>query len=103
MVLDKLIPDGHKVVVVGLDKSGKSAMLHRMINGTHKDDMAPTNGVAVHQMNYKNTPYSVYDLSGHQTNRANWEHHYDDAEVIYIYPNFRSQKEQIPCFIIFKI
>ena len=73
--------EGHKVVLVGLENSGKTAVLHRLINGEHKDDHPPTNGVAVHQLNYKNTQFTVYDLSGHESNRNNWEQYYDSAEV----------------------
>ena len=73
--------EGHKVVLVGLRNSIKTAILHRLINGEHKDDHAPTNGVAVHQLNYKNTQFTVYDLSGHESNRNNWEQYYDSAEV----------------------
>ncbi|CAG0899108.1 unnamed protein product [Darwinula stevensoni] len=72
-----------RVVVVGLDNSGKTTILNHFKPTEAKDTLiVPTIGFAVEQFKYKNVVFSAWDMSGQSRYRNLWEQYYRDCQGI---------------------
>lgn len=84
-----------KILVVGLDNSGKSTLIHHMKVGNNKRardkdvfEATPTVGFHVEEFasHENNIKFVVYDMSGQGKYRSLWEHYYTDVQaIIYVF------------------
>ena len=84
-----------KILVVGLDNSGKSTLIHHMKVGSSKKsrdkdvfEATPTVGFHVEEFSNRenNINFVVYDMSGQGKYRSLWEHYYTDVQaIIYVF------------------
>ena len=74
-----------KVVVVGLDNSGKTTILNHMKEEGKSHDIVPTVGFTVEKFQYNNMSFTAFDMSGQGRYRNLWEHYYKDCNgVIFV-------------------
>ena len=75
--------DETRVIVVGLDGSGKSTIVHRLKHGRITDsEIIPTVGFNCECVEYKKMIFSLWDLGGGQEARGFWRLYYQDTQAI---------------------
>jgi ADP-ribosylation factor-like protein 6 len=75
-----------KIIVVGLDNSGKTTLIERLkAKSRQSHDVAPTVGFSVEEFDYGGLTFTVFDMSGAGKYRMLWEQYYADVRaVIYV-------------------
>jgi ADP-ribosylation factor-like protein 6 len=74
-----------KVLIVGLDNSGKTTLINHLKppgGGTSVDEVTPTVGFQVEQFAKGKINFTVYDMSGQSRYRTLWEQYYRDVHAI---------------------
>ncbi|CAH8479352.1 unnamed protein product [Schistosoma turkestanicum] len=72
-----------KVLVIGLDNSGKSTILNKLqLKETQKSLIVPTIGYSVEKIIVGQTVFLCFDMSGSGAYRNLWEKFYKDCEAI---------------------
>jgi len=72
-----------RVIVVGLDGSGKSTIVSRLKNGRVEDsEIIPTIGFNIECVEYRKMIFSLWDLGGAADARAFWRLYYQDTQAI---------------------
>mgnify|MGYP001320445293 CR=1 FL=1 len=82
-----------KLVIVGLDASGKTTILNKMKFGENMPT-APTIGVNTEDIQVKNVHIKAFDLAGQEKMRSVWKYYYSSIEGI-IFVIDSSNKERI--------
>jgi len=74
----------HKLIVVGLDNSGKSTILGHLKPGgaTTKVETVPTVGFSQEEFSKGNITFTAFDMSGQGRYRNLWEHYYKECQGI---------------------
>ena len=74
-----------RVLVVGLDNSGKTTIINHLkpkkAAGPNAE-ITPTVGFQVEEFKKNNINFTVYDMSGQSRYRSLWEHYYTDVQAI---------------------
>lgn len=71
----------YKVLLIGLDISGKTTILYRLKLGETISTL-PTIGFNVETINYKNSELTIWDLGGSEKIRPLWRHYTSDIDGI---------------------
>ncbi|CAL8070228.1 unnamed protein product [Calicophoron daubneyi] len=72
-----------KVLVVGLDNSGKTTILNMLKpKECQNTNIVPTVGFSVEKIIAKPLEFTCFDMSGHNRYRSLWEHYYQDCDAI---------------------
>lgn len=73
-----------RVLVIGLDNSGKTTLIHHLKADKAGEalEATPTVGFQVEEFKKKNINFTVYDMSGQGRYRNLWEHYYSDCQAI---------------------
>ena len=72
-----------KVIVVGLDNSGKTTVLNWLKpEAEQRHDIVPTIGFTVEQFKVKSLRFSAFDMSGQGRYRNLWEAYYKESNGI---------------------
>jgi len=72
-----------RVIVCGLDGSGKTTIVHRLKHGQLDDsEIVPTVGFNVECVEYKKVIFSMWDLGGAADARAFWRFYYPETQAI---------------------
>lgn len=90
----KLFPkNGVRIVMVGLDASGKTTILYKLKLG---DIVAtiPTIGFNVETIEYKNIRFTVWDVGGQDKIRPLWRHYFQNTQGL-VFVVDSSDKERI--------
>lgn len=66
------------MLLIGLDGSGKTEILHTLWN-KKRIDFTPTVGCQNHNFNYMGTEVSLTELGGSKSIRGIWKHYYQEA------------------------
>jgi GTPase SAR1 family protein len=89
--------DSQQVLIVGLEKSGKSLFLKKLNqikkNDTEEANLKPTIGYNFITISYNDTHFDVWDLGGDPTSRSFWSTFYRNLKftiVVYIINLFDS-------------
>lgn len=83
-----------KIVVVGLDNSGKTTIIHSLFNHPI-DSISPTFGYYSSLWDYKDTRVQILDVGGQSLFREYWDSYFDKADgIIYVYD--LSQEDSAP-------
>lgn len=73
-----------KILVLGLDNSGKTTIMKRMSN-EEIEDIMPTQGFNIKSIVQEDFKLNVWDIGGQKAIRNYWKNYYDDAgAVIYV-------------------
>jgi len=73
-----------RVVTLGLDQSGKTAILMKLKNNEFMQTI-PTIGFNVETVEYKNLKFTIWDVGGQPKLRPLWKHYYLNTQaVIYV-------------------
>ncbi|KAH3761434.1 ADP-ribosylation factor 4 [Pelomyxa schiedti] len=70
-----------RVVMVGLDDSGKSALLYRQLRG-EVTTTTPTDGFNVETIQLRNRDFDIWDLGGGPDIRRHWPHFLLNTRVL---------------------
>lgn len=70
------------ITFVGLDNSGKTTIINHLRGDTHLQT-TPTIGYEVKKLTMGNFDFTVYDMSGMDTNRDLWESQYHNVDVFF--------------------
>ncbi|KAF5814076.1 putative small GTP-binding protein [Helianthus annuus] len=70
-----------KILMLGLDDSGKTAILYKLKLGDFIATV-PTIGFNVEALEYKNIRFSVWDLGGQDSIRAMWRYYYRNTHAL---------------------
>jgi ADP-ribosylation factor protein 1 len=70
-----------RILMVGLDASGKTSILYRLKLGKPKKTI-PTIGFNVETLEYKNIAFTVWDVGGQEKLRALWRHYYQNTQAV---------------------
>ncbi|KAI7756743.1 hypothetical protein M8C21_009974 [Ambrosia artemisiifolia] len=70
-----------KILMLGLDDSGKTAILYKIKTGDFVTT-APTIGFHVEGLEYKNIRFTVWDLGGQDSIRALWRYYYQNTDAL---------------------
>ena len=74
-----------KVLVVGLDNSGKTTIINHLKPVDHQRDVVPTVGFNMEKFQVKGVTFTAFDMSGQGRYRNLWEHYYKDCHgVIFV-------------------
>eukprot|EP00041_Stephanoeca_diplocostata_P040554 m.1639905 g.1639905 ORF g.1639905 m.1639905 type:complete len:273 (+) comp38702_c0_seq1:480-1298(+) len=68
-----------RVLLFGLDGSGKTSILHKLKWGCTPNFLSPTGGYNVEAIKLGKHNFSVWDVGGHPTLRTVWQYHYPYA------------------------
>ncbi|QDZ21394.1 ADP-ribosylation factor-like GTPAse [Chloropicon primus] len=71
-----------KILVVGLDNSGKSTIIQKLKPNAEKKTAVPTVGFNMEEFEKGSLCFNVFDMSGANRYRSLWEKYYNDAEAI---------------------
>lgn len=80
-----LIKAEAKVLIVGLDNSGKTTLINHLkppAASAGVDEVTPTIGFQVEQFTKGKINFTVYDMSGQSRYRTLWEQYYRDVQAI---------------------
>ena len=80
-----LIKSEAKVLIVGLDNSGKTTLINHLKTpggDSRVDEITPTVGFQVEQFTKGKINFTVYDMSGQSRYRTLWEQYYRDVQAI---------------------
>merc|ERR1712039_668251 len=69
-----------RIVVVGLDNSGKTTVLNSLKPKKASLETVPTVGFATEEFQKHGVNFCAFDMSGQSRYRNLWEHYYDDIE-----------------------
>merc|ERR1711976_906973 len=71
-----------QVILMGLDSSGKSTLLARLLTGQVRET-SPTIGFNVGNLDLdKKTSLTVWDVGGQKSMRPNWRYYLDDCKAL---------------------
>ncbi|KAI9010075.1 ADP-ribosylation factor 2 [Hyaloraphidium curvatum] len=70
-----------KILILGLDNSGKSTILYRLSMGATVAT-TPTLGANVEELSYRNLKIIMWDLGGQASLRASWSAYYSGARSV---------------------
>ena len=70
-----------RILMLGLDGSGKTTILYRMKLGQNVDTI-PTIGFNIETVKYKEITFTVWDIGGQSKIRRLWRHYYHHTDVI---------------------
>jgi len=70
-----------RILMVGLDASGKTSILYRLKLGKPKKTI-PTIGFNVETLEYKNIAFTVWDVGGQEKLRALWRHYFQNTQAV---------------------
>lgn len=74
-----------KLLILGLDNSGKTTILHRQL-GTRLDDIPPTFGYQIHSVSYGSRNLLFLDIGGQSVFRKYWSNYYEKLDgLIYVF------------------
>ncbi|GAA28259.1 ADP-ribosylation factor-like protein 6 [Clonorchis sinensis] len=72
-----------KILIIGLDNSGKTTILNRLKSKENKiSHVAPTVGFNVERITVGSFIFNCFDMSGQGRYRTLWEHYYQDCDAI---------------------
>lgn len=71
-----------KILVIGLDNSGKSTLINHLKSNTSTFEVTPTVGFQIEEFKKNNINFTVFDMSGQGRYRSLWEHYYKEAQAI---------------------
>jgi ADP-ribosylation factor-like protein 6 len=71
-----------KILVVGLDNSGKTTIINHLKPVDHKRDVVPTVGFNLEKFKVKGVTFTAFDMSGQGRYRNLWEHYYKECNGI---------------------
>ncbi|XP_034952566.1 E3 ubiquitin-protein ligase TRIM23-like [Chelonus insularis] len=71
-----------RVVILGLDGSGKTSILSAMRGMTLSSPPIPTIGFNVESLEYENLVVTFWDVGGQHKFRPLWKHYYHDAQAV---------------------
>lgn len=74
-------PTELKILILGLDNSGKSTILYRLSLGSAVST-TPTLGANVEELTYRNLKVVMWDLGGQSSLRASWAAYYSGARAV---------------------
>ena len=80
-----LIKAEAKVLIVGLDNSGKTTLINHLkppAASAGVDEVTPTVGFQVEQFTKGKINFTVYDMSGQSRYRTLWAQYYRDVQAI---------------------
>ena len=74
------------VMVIGLENSGKSALLSHVVPsappGSRSVEINPTPGLKMHEFFKWQAQWRVWDMSGHGRSREMWQYYYSDVHCV---------------------
>ncbi|KAF7840786.1 putative inactive leucine-rich repeat receptor kinase XIAO [Senna tora] len=70
-----------RIVMVGLDSSGKTTILYKLKLGQNVQTV-PTIGFNVERVEYKNVNFTVWDVGGQSQIRALWKHYFHNTHGV---------------------
>eukprot|EP00450_Noctiluca_scintillans_P023125 CAMPEP_0194529746 /NCGR_PEP_ID=MMETSP0253-20130528/66530_1 /TAXON_ID=2966 /ORGANISM="Noctiluca scintillans" /LENGTH=185 /DNA_ID=CAMNT_0039374905 /DNA_START=32 /DNA_END=589 /DNA_ORIENTATION=- len=73
-----------RIIVVGLDNSGKSTVLNCLKPKKASLETVPTVGFATEEFQKYGVTFSFFDMSGQSRYRNLWEHYYNDVDGIIV-------------------
>jgi small GTP-binding protein len=68
-----------KILLLGLDNSGKTTILNQLKHNKFQQT-APTVGLNVESLTYKNLDFTVFDVGGKI--KTLWQHYYDNTDAL---------------------
>ncbi|OHT15818.1 ADP-ribosylation factor-like protein 2 [Tritrichomonas foetus] len=71
-----------RVLLLGLEGSGKTTVAHAFANEKIETDLSPTNGFEIHKFEHQNHQIHIWDIGGSPPNRAFWRNYFDSTDVI---------------------
>jgi small GTP-binding protein len=72
-----------RILVLGLDGSGKTSLVQHLLNDEKEIDT--TSCFEIHIYKYKSYTFHLWDIGGKEQIRPLWKHYYDESDaVIYV-------------------
>ena len=71
-----------KLALVGLDGSGKTTIINKLINADFNTETAPTIGIDTKEIQIKNVNIKIFDLAGQESMRNVWKYYFSSTEGI---------------------
>jgi len=90
-----------KIIFLGLDNSGKTTLLHMLLDNTIVQTSPSLAAPNINEITIGNVKFRTFDLGGHQTARVSWKDYYADADgVVYLIDGsdrdrFEESKEEL--------
>ncbi|OAF67561.1 ADP-ribosylation factor L [Intoshia linei] len=80
-ILNYLSQRDIRLVMVGLDNSGKTTVLHKLKHNTNVSTI-PTIAFNVDNFKFKNLNLNVWDIGGQDKFVSKWNHHFQNTDVL---------------------
>ena len=80
-IVDRIVKREMRILMLGLDNSGKTSILYRLKLGQPKRTV-PTIGFNVETLEYKNIAFTVWDVGGQEKLRALWRHYFAGTQAL---------------------
>ena len=80
-IVDRIVKREMRILMLGLDNSGKTSILYRLKLGQPKRTV-PTIGFNVETLEYKNIAFTVWDVGGQEKLRALWRHYFASTQAL---------------------
>lgn len=77
----KLKDNEIRVLVLGLDNSGKTTIVTRLM-GNNTSEVFPTIGFQIHTFQWQNCNINAWDVGGQTTLRRFWSNYFDKLDVV---------------------
>lgn len=76
----------NKIVFCGMGGVGKTTYIKRLIEDTFERRYQPTLGVEVHQYEYNNQDYTIWDIAGQEVySSLGYDQYFNNADYVFIF------------------
>merc|ERR1712118_189608 len=83
-----------KIVIVGLNNSGKTTILYKLHLGQVVQTQ-PTIGSNVEEVKHDNLTFQVWDLGGQENLRANWSMYFEETDAVVFVVDSNDQENMV--------
>ncbi|TBU12927.1 ADP-ribosylation factor-like protein [Hamiltosporidium tvaerminnensis] len=83
-----------RVLVIGLEHTGKSSFIPLIFNDTFEDNQGPSS-VEIKRYAFSGITFVVYDIPGGRDSIAKWDHYYKKADLLIFFVNSAAQEEEL--------
>lgn len=97
-----------KLLIIGLDNSGKTSLLYYLKYGKIKNNLEPTRHPSSEEFMFKNINYKAFDLGGHKLARILWKNYLHNIDsIVFVvdstdYERIDEVKNELSCIIDIK-
>ncbi|CAO1634181.1 unnamed protein product [Jaminaea pallidilutea] len=82
-----------RVLFLGLDNSGKSTIVKRLLKAPNWQDLSPTLGFDIQSLSYQGFTLNIWDIGGQKTLRPYWRNYFERTDgLIWVIDSYHRER-----------